>query len=215
MNETKVRIMDAAERLIADRGSEVSLRTITAEAGVNLAAVNYHFQSKEALVDAVVERRIRPINQARLEMLDALERDHPSGPLPLEGVLEAFLAPVVQKCDHEHRRLLFGRLYTMPEDILMRIFNRHLHPILVRFQAALERALPDVPFADRMSAMMFTAGAMVHVMAWSRLLTVISDGAVDAGDTKALTDRIVAFTAGGFRAIAERDQSSNKGARHA
>ena len=215
MNETKVRILDAAERLIADHGPDVSLRTITAEAGVNLAAVNYHFQSKDALVDAVVERRLGPINKARLEMLDKLEREHPSGPLPLEGVLEAFLAPVVDRCEREHLRVLFGRFYTMPDEFMTRVFNRHLQPILVRFQAALERALPDVPVADRMSSMMFTAGAMVHIMAWSRLLSVISRGALDPSDTKALTNRIVAFTAGGFRAVAERAHCLSQGTLHA
>jgi AcrR family transcriptional regulator len=215
MTETKVRILDAAERLIADHGLDVSLRTITTEAGVNLAAVNYHFQSKDALIDAVVERRIGPINKARLEMLDQLERDHPSGRLPLEAVLEAFLAPVVSMCEREHLRVLFGRFYTMPDEFMTRIFDKHLRAILTRFQAALERALPGSSPADRMSSMMFTAGAMVHVMAWSRMIGVITNGAVDTGDSKALTERIVAFTAGGFRAVAERAHSSKQGARHA
>ena len=59
--ETRERILDVAERLFADSGfASTSLRDITAEAGVNLAAVNYHFGSKEALLGAILERRIRP-----------------------------------------------------------------------------------------------------------------------------------------------------------
>jgi AcrR family transcriptional regulator len=215
MIETKVRILDAAERLIAEHGLEVSLRTITTEAGVNLAAVNYHFQSKDALVDAVVARRIEPINRARLERLDALEREYPSGELPLEGVLEAFLAPVTQTGHDEHVRILFGRLYSQPDEFLKRVFNRHLHDIVERFQGALARALPGTSQAERMSCMMFTAGAMVHVMAWSRLLGIISNGAVDPGDTQLLTDRIVAFSAGGFRSVARRAVSLDERTLHA
>src|SRR5207249_7612515 len=70
MNDTKLRILDAAERLFAQQGFDVSIRAITDEAGVNLAAVNYHFQSKEALLDAIIARRIEPVNKRRLEMLD-------------------------------------------------------------------------------------------------------------------------------------------------
>lgn len=213
MNETKVRILDAAERLIADNGLDVSLRTITAEAGVNLAAVNYHFQSKDALIDAVVERHIGPINEERLKRLEKLEREHPTGPLPLDGILEAFLAPVIEQ--REQMRVLFGRFYTLPDEFVRRVFERHLRGILVRFQTALERSLPDVPLADRLYSLMFTAGVMVHMMAWSRVLGVISGGVLDAGDTRALTGRIVAFTAGGFRELAERAHSSNQGARYA
>jgi len=72
--DTKDRILDVAERLFAEHGfANTSLRSITAEAGANLAAVNYHFQSKDALIQAVFARRLGPLNQARLEMLDAAE----------------------------------------------------------------------------------------------------------------------------------------------
>ena len=84
---TKERILDAAEKLFGMNGFEAtSLRDITAEAGVNLAAVNYHFHSKDSLIDATIERRIEPVNRKRLELLEAL------GPGPtLEGILAARL----------------------------------------------------------------------------------------------------------------------------
>jgi AcrR family transcriptional regulator len=215
MIDTKSKILDAAEHLIAEHGLDVSLRAITTEAGVNLAAVNYHFQSKDILIDAVVARRIEPINQARLEMLDRLERDYPSGPLPLESVLEAFLAPVVQMSEAEHIRVLTGRFYSQPDEFLKRVFFRHLQPILVRFQAAIARAVPDLPPAERLSCTMFTVGAMVHIMAWSGIVATITNGALDPQDVHALTGRIVAFATGGFRAVAERAEALNQGIRHA
>src|SRR3954471_13629244 len=73
---TKSRILDAAEQLFMEHGFEAtSLRQLTSAAGVNLAAVNYHFGSKEELFQAVLTRRLDPMNQERIELLEALERD--------------------------------------------------------------------------------------------------------------------------------------------
>src|SRR6201993_2865178 len=90
--DTKTRILNAAEKLFGMNGFDAtSLRDITAEAQVNLAAVNYHFRSKDSLIDAVIARRIEPVNKRRFEMLDEL------GPSPeLEQILTAFLAPVLE-----------------------------------------------------------------------------------------------------------------------
>src|SRR5437868_13227937 len=95
MNEkvdTKSRILDAAEKLFGMNGFDAtSLRDITTAADVNLAAINYHFQTKDSLIDAIVARRIEPVNRKRLELLDA------AGTSPaVEQILTAFLAPVLQ-----------------------------------------------------------------------------------------------------------------------
>ena len=70
---TKDRILDAAEERFAEEGFGTSLRSITSHAGVNLAAIHYHFGSKEALIEALFRRRIEPLNKVRFEMLDELE----------------------------------------------------------------------------------------------------------------------------------------------
>ena len=73
-HETRTRILDAAEELFMQHGFEgTSMRLLTAKASVNLAAVNYHFGSKHALVEAVFRRRLDPMNQERLAGLEALE----------------------------------------------------------------------------------------------------------------------------------------------
>src|SRR5271167_2773804 len=91
--DTKTRILDTAEKLFGDKGFDTtSLRDITAEAEVNLAAVNYHFQTKDSLIDAVIGRRIAPVNRRRLEMLAA------AGPNPsVEQIVEAFVAPLLER----------------------------------------------------------------------------------------------------------------------
>ena len=73
---TKTRILDAAEALFVSGGFEsLSMRQITSAAGVNLAAVNYHFGSKDALIQAVLARQLDPLNEARVAVLVALEKD--------------------------------------------------------------------------------------------------------------------------------------------
>src|SRR5690349_10447161 len=90
--DTKTSILDDAEGLFGLNSLEAtSLRDITTEADVNLAAINYHFQSKDSLIDSIVARRIEPVNRRRFEMLGA------AGPDPtVEQILAAFMAPVLQ-----------------------------------------------------------------------------------------------------------------------
>src|SRR2546425_12399039 len=92
--DTRSRILDVAEELFSEQGLDrVSIRDITDKAKVNLAAINYHFGSKEDLIVAVFERRVVPVNEARLEALDAVEeaagKKTPKG----EAILEAFIRP--------------------------------------------------------------------------------------------------------------------------
>ena len=93
---TKTKILDAAEGLFAAHGfTSTSLRTVTAEAGVNLAAVNYHFGSKEQLIEAVFARRIGPLERRRLEMLDDEQQRAGSAPLSVERIFFTLIHPVV------------------------------------------------------------------------------------------------------------------------
>ena len=94
---TKRRILDAAETLFMEHGFEAtSLRAITTAAEVNLAAANYHFGSKEELFQAVLTRRLDPMNEARLELLTRFE--HASAPraVPCEKILAALFIPALE-----------------------------------------------------------------------------------------------------------------------
>src|SRR5262245_47872957 len=95
--ETRNRLLDAAEALFMEHGFEAtSLRAITAAADANLAAVNYHFGSKEALFEAVLTRRLDPMNQQRVNLLDALEAESGGESLGCEQILSAMLIPALK-----------------------------------------------------------------------------------------------------------------------
>src|SRR3984957_3058267 len=100
MTETRDKILDTAERLFGEYGyAATSLRQIIAEAGVNLAAIHYHFGSKEDLLDRVIFRKASPVNEERLATLDRLEAAAQAGPVPLEEILRAFLGPPFRRMD--------------------------------------------------------------------------------------------------------------------
>ena len=196
---TKSRILDSAEKLFGMNGFDgTSLRDITAAADVNLAAINYHFQSKDSLIDAIVARRIEPVNKKRFEMLEA------AGPHPnVEQILTALMAPVLQvKVDA--LAPLIGRILSNPELFVERVFHKHLAPVSQRFVEALSKALPELPPSEILWRLHFSVGVMTHTMLWGRIYPRITNGVCDISDREALVDRTVRFVAAGFRAPASK-----------
>src|SRR5947209_4292779 len=139
---TKTKILDTAERLFGEQGyAATSLRQIIAAAEVNVAAVHYHFGSKEDLLDAVVHRKAGPVNVARMERLDRLEAE--GGPVEVERVLEAFLLPTAEMAEHNPTFVrVMGRMLT--EGMMPRIVEKHFQESAMRFIAALMRSLPHL-----------------------------------------------------------------------
>jgi len=197
--DTKSRILDTAEKLFGLNGFEgTSLREITAAADVNLAAINYHFQSKDSLIDAIVERRIEPVNKRRFELLDA------AGPNPtVEQIMTAFMAPVM-KIKVDALVPLIGRILSNPELFVERVFHNHLAPVSQRFVEALSKALPDLPPSEILWRLHFSVGVLTHTMLWGRIFPKITNGVCDISDRDALVDRAVRFVAAGFRAPASK-----------
>jgi AcrR family transcriptional regulator len=202
MNETKTRILDAAEKILAERGfASCSLREVTAAAAANLGAVNYHFRSKEALIRAVFERRLAPINCRRLAALEECERRSPGRPLPLAKLLHAFLDPLFAPGQDNVAFLrIMGRMYTEPSLDLQQLFRVQMAPTVHRFAAAFRRTLPGLAPEDLFWRLFFTIGAMAHTLAAGPLLKLISDGICDPSDLEDATRRLVHFAGAGLRA---------------
>jgi AcrR family transcriptional regulator len=209
--DTKQRILDTAVRLIGAQGyAATSLRQIIAEAGVNLAAVHYHFGSKQELVDEMVLRRARPVNEARLAALDRLEAEAAGKPLAVEKILEAFLLPMVPVADGDPAFVkVMGRLVT--EGVLMSIVQRHFQPVISRTFAALRKALPDLPQDEFLWRTHFMIGAVAHTMSGGLDPSNVAAGA----DFSSRIPRLIAFLAGGFQAPPSAVSAAEKTARPA
>ena len=148
---TQGRILDAAEALFMEHGFEAtSLRQITTAANVNLAAVHYHFGSKEDLFEAVLTRRLDPMNQERLALLTRFEHEWAPKPLSCEKILAAMFIPALKLARDPERggknflRLL-GRAYADPAPFIRHFLSDQYAVVIARFKAAFGRALPQLP----------------------------------------------------------------------
>ena len=201
MIDTKLRILDTAEQLFGAQGYDAtSLRHIITEAGVNLAAIHYHFGSKEELLDEIIVRRAVPVNQKRMELLERTEAEAGSGPLAIERVLEAFLAPMSEAADRKPEFVqLMGRMYA--EGMLPVILRRHFGAVIERFVGAMRRALPELPEQELLRRIQFMTGAMAQTMCGPRDLAPVSPEPAPFRDR---VTSLIAFLSGGFRAPVPR-----------
>jgi AcrR family transcriptional regulator len=205
VNQTKARILDTAERLFSEQGyAATSLRSIIADAGVNLAAVHYHFHSKEALLEALILRRSVPANLERLALLDRFEKEAGDHPPSLEKVIEAFVAPTLHMSrDPQSGGMVFmkllGRLHA-EGDVLPRILTSQFGDVFQRFGAALRAALPDLPREELFWRLNLAVGALAQTLrGGSKDLGTISDLSLSF-DSETALERLVAFLSAGFRA---------------
>src|SRR5215475_530434 len=139
---TKGRILDTAEELFMEHGFEATtLRQITAAAGVNLAAVHYHFGGKEELFEAVLTRRLDPMNQERVALLTRFEHAVAPNPLSCEKILAAMFIPALKLARDRKRggknflRLL-GRAYADPAPFIRHFLSDQYAVMIARFKAA-------------------------------------------------------------------------------
>jgi AcrR family transcriptional regulator len=161
--ETRERILDAAEALFTELGfAATSLRAIASAADVNLAATNYHFGSKMGLLQAVVHRRVQPINEMRLQRLGQLQE---SGRTPTtRSILEAFVMPLVDGIEDQAIPALVGRVLSEPDAITRPIMEQAFLEVLRAFREALADVLPDLAPEELAWRFHFVIGSMIHLL---------------------------------------------------
>ena len=205
--ETRYRILDAAEALFVEHGLEAtSMRVITARAGVNLAAVNYHFGSKDALIQEVFKRRLVELNRQRLAVLDEVEAQavRDGRAVKPSQVLDAFFGPALALAsDAEHGghtfMQLLGRTYTDPNAFVRQFLAEEYAETLSRFLAALYASLPGVPRDEILWRFHFMMGATSYAIAGTDALRLFAGG-FDDEDPRRLLPRLMSFLLGGLRA---------------
>lgn len=201
---TKQRLIEAAESLFADEGFEkVSVRDITNRAGANVAAVNYHFGSREGLVEIVMARYINPVNEERVARIDVLERRAAGKPLVLEEIIEAFVRPFatqVRRCELSEKMFfkLMGRMFgdqcKLPPTV-----ESGLQVMCVRFHRAFTKSLPGMPAEEIWWRFHLLSGAMIHTMAHGETLVRMSSGVSGSPTIEQTISRFIRFAAAGMR----------------
>lgn len=197
---TKDRILGAAEELFAQHGfAGTSLRQVTSRADVNIAAVNYHFGSKENLVNEVFRRRMDEMSQQRLTALRvALER-HPG---ELEPILAAFVEPALAMAQDHHGGASFvrviARAYAEKNDALRKFLSDHYGHVLRDFARAIGAVVPGMSKETLYWRLDFLAGALTYAMSDFGLIKRPT-GASEAAHRARAVRELIRFAAAGIQ----------------
>ncbi|NPU63481.1 TetR/AcrR family transcriptional regulator [Bradyrhizobium sp. 83012] len=194
-DQTRTAILVAAERLYAERGfSDVTLRDIVAAANVNLAAVNYHFGSKDELIAELFVTRSIALNRERLRELRAAE-DAGGGRAEIGAILRALVGPILRGClgpanqrSPVARFMIRASIESVPP--IRRIKNKEIDH-LRKFAAAMKRALPESSEVDLFWGLHFALAMAHHTIRESERLTKLSDGQCDLDDVEDVIGRVV------------------------
>jgi AcrR family transcriptional regulator len=213
---TKDRILNATEMLFIQRGFDgTSLRAITTDAAVNLAAVNYHFGSKEELFALVLTRRLDVLNTERLRRLDSLEASGPDATHGAEQIIGTLFLPALalardaQHGGEDFLRLL-GRAYADPAPFVRSLLGERYAATNARFKAAFARALPGLTSEDLSMRLHFILDSVAASLAADdvrRHLSALKVGAqTSAQDDVQFLGYLAPFLAAGLRATVRQPQ---------
>ncbi len=198
---TQTRILDSAEYLFSENGvNGASLRAIVAHAGVNTAAVHYHFGSKNGLLEAVFARRVVPIAEERMKLLAACRAGDGRPPL-LHQIISAFLEPGMRG---SHGGATFARLRARmaadASDETRALLAKYFDHSSDQFLQAFASALPHLPPRDLHWRFHLLLGTMVYTMANPGRIQTLTNNACDPSDMDAALAYLVPFLAQGFAA---------------
>ncbi|MBU0730944.1 MAG: TetR family transcriptional regulator [Proteobacteria bacterium] len=205
--DTKERILDAAEILFAEDGYHAtSLRGITRKAEANLAAVNYHFGSKEELVAEVIKRRLVPLNELRTQGLMALiemaekEKSQPEVEAILRAFIETTLVFMETTPGANSFITLIGRALAEPDDTVRKIFIGLMEPVFKMMMQGLGMALPDYPKEVLFWRLHFMIGATSHTLRCIDKCPIDIDGRSPVENANSLVAMLLPFVTAGMEA---------------
>ncbi|MEZ5274766.1 MAG: TetR family transcriptional regulator [Opitutaceae bacterium] len=207
--DTRDRLLDAAEAIYSEKGLDgTSVRALTSLAGANLAAVGYHFGSKNALIQEAIRRRFEWLIFLRKEWLDQLE-DRARPQLPdLEDVVDVLLRPILNPYpDQPERsadlRRFFSRVHSEPPDFQKSIPVKGFQETTDRFVRLFQRLLPELSAEDIYWRMHFSIGPLIGTLTHGHRLREFSRGLCNPDDIEDAITRLRSFICAGMRAPAK------------
>lgn len=199
--DTRHRILAAAEQFYAERGFDgTSMRSLTDAAGVNLAAVNYHFGSKKSLMWEMFRAKVTPLNAERMRLLNAAlaKGDRPE----LADIFNALLKPMFDAAKGpDGANVIFlrmvGRIFSESDEFLQQLHEEFFEDLSRRFLDAIMRARPDLPEKECAWRFHFGISTMLGALVTHHS---INRGCVelDGGDMDETCSRLVEFICAGF-----------------
>ncbi|OUS23252.1 TetR family transcriptional regulator [Thalassotalea sp. 42_200_T64] len=203
--DTKTKILNAAEILFAEKGfTATSLREITSDAEVNLAAVNYHFGSKKELIKALMKRYLDQLSPV---LVSALVKVNEQELKPtLEQVFTAFVEPLLSLNDYRENGTsiflqLLGRSYTDSQGFLRWFITTNYPGIIDNFVTAVHRAYPELSTEDIFWRLHFTMGTAVFTMSSTgALIDIAENDFCEKVDVAGVIYRIIPYVAAGVGA---------------
>jgi len=206
-NQTKEALLDTAETLFSRDGYRgTSLRGLTAEAGVNLASVNYHFGSKKSLLRAVFARRLDDLNRVRMQKLRALNATAEEGGVPpsVEDIMRSFIAPMfLLKEDGAGSRsftTLIGRVLNDQDSSTREIFLKYMKPVFHECYRLLCGILPHLSRETVFWRLIFVTAAAGRALRLDESMTLLNAAGSALPDSEAVLSVLLPFVTAGMKA---------------
>ncbi|MCH6257596.1 TetR/AcrR family transcriptional regulator [Puniceicoccaceae bacterium K14] len=207
MTETQIKIIEAAEVEFAKNGfNGASIRDITSAAGVNVAAINYHFGNKDDLVREVVRYRIEPINLTRIQLLQDEYAKRKGNAIPLKRVIEIIIRPLFEalmseSCDDFHFMKVMAKGLGEENSVLQSLHDDILKDVISRFSKAIGHSLGTEDPRTIGYCMHLISSSVLGSMMQHKRLKLSSQGTADLEDVEGLIAHVVTFITGGIKAV--------------
>lgn len=211
--DLKETILDAAEGLFARHGFYgVTTRQVASEAGVDTALIHYYFGAKRELFDAVFLRRAEILNQAREASMDAYVKAHAAGEMTVEGVIEAFIDPLLRISQDggpgwKSYFALVAQVNNTPAwggETMARFFD----PVVHRLVETLKSVRPQAEYRDLYWCYQFLTGSMMLALSETGRIDSLSEGECHSSDLEAVRQRLFSYCAAGFEAVIAKASSA-------
>ena len=207
-------ILNAAETLFSKHGLYgVTLKDVAKSVGVHHTLLNYYFEDKKKLFDAVFARRAVISSERRMKALDEYEAAAKGKPT-VEGALRTFL-----NCDLDlyieggagwkNYAALGAQVANTPE-WGAELMDEHFDPVVLRLIDLLQKALPEATKKDIFWSYHFVTGALMHTLARTGRIDKLSRGVCKSEDFVEVKERMAGFMAAGFLAICGNSKTSKR-----